>query len=90
MLIEPITADNVYINGNAYRATDAAWLGLDFSRAIHAFDDSGPIPNVLRVPWVHPEDKARGFDHGSIYRVRPRWPLAQFQKIDGQWHMVTE
>ena len=88
MPTEPITADNVYINGNAYRATDAAWLGLDFSRAIHARDDSGPIANVLRVPWVHPEDRARGLLDWSKYRLRPRDPLALFQKIDFRWMLV--
>ena len=90
MAAEPITADNVLINGNKYNGTDAAWLGLDFSEAVYVVDERGCIPNVLRVPWKHPEDKHRDHTQTAIYRVRPRWPLAQFQKIGGQWHLETE
>ena len=90
MPTEPITADNIYINGNTYRATDSAWLGLDFSDARQVSDSRAIVSNVLHVRWVHPEDKARGIEFWATYHVRPRNIFARFQKTNDQWHLVTE
>ena len=90
MPTEPITADNVYINGDAYRATDAAWLGIGFNEAELVSDGRVTISNVLRVPWVHPEDRARGVADWARYRVRSRNPRARFTKVDNRWHVEVE
>lgn len=68
---------------------DAPWAGLDFDNAVPGC--SSPFGNRdahLKVPWVHPEDAARGITHeenGAIYRVRPPYEIGDHLWVRENW-----
>lgn len=84
---EPVTPDNVTVLGSRVTPKSRAlWDGLDLSRAVIrekstimvycvGWDDAPADPH-LDVPWMHPDDQARGHDADPdswcVYRVRPR------------------
>jgi hypothetical protein len=102
----PVTADNTTVLGHRVKATSPMWAGLDFDGAEPRQQNSailaiaGPHEGLdvhLSVPFLHPEDKARGMKHdGCMYRVRPRAQVGKkfggrkvtavaFEKWNGRW-----
>jgi hypothetical protein len=93
----PIDHTNVTVNGSKWRAKDP-WDGLNFKRAevreksslmVFLFGEAeAPPDHHLRVPWMHPEDRAAMADdpdYWAYYRVRPVKKRARFEKKRGKW-----
>lgn len=78
----PVSTDTVTVLGSRWKADAPAWRGLDFTRAIVRTQNTlslalfGPDEKLydlhLDVPFMHPDDQARGDDEWLKYRVRPR------------------
>lgn len=102
----PVSPETVTVLGYRVKATDPMWAGLDFDRAEPRQQNAallaiaGPHEGLdvhLSVPFLHPEDKARGAKHdGCAYRVRPRAEVGKrwkgkrvgavaFEKWNGKW-----
>ena len=80
----PIGPDAVTVLGSHWSA-EQPWSGLDFTRAELRTNYND---YRLRVPWLHPEDKARGMtweDDGSFYAVRPKLARDRFVQVEGVW-----
>lgn len=83
--------------GTRWTHKSAPWEGLDFSRAVARTrntmavalcgDDAWPDPH-LDVPFLHPEDAARGAlweDDELWYRVRPPFEVADRLWVKETW-----
>lgn len=68
-----VTPGTCEVLGSRVTAKNPAWAGLKFDRA--EARSRCPMTGVARshlgVPWVHPEDEAKGMEADAIYRVDP-------------------
>jgi hypothetical protein len=106
-----VSPETVTVLGYRVKESDPRWRGLNFDRAEPRTQNSlmlvaiGPhdFEDVhLNVPFVHPEDKARGVkDDGCRYRVRPKiqagkkWKgklvtAVSFERWDGKWFIAIK
>lgn len=75
-----VAPDTVTVLGRRWKATDAAWRGLDFANAqlrtqstlmlYVCGPDAAPYDLHLNVPYSHPDDDPCLWE-GAMYRVRP-------------------
>lgn len=95
----PISPKTVTVLGHRVKGTDAAWLGLDLSRAIlrerstlgvAMLGPNAPPDHHLDVPWCHPEDQPAGWNDCCMYRVRPRREGWRFVKEGDEWRVSTK
>lgn len=96
----PVTPATCTVNGYAYHPKDAAWAGLDLSRAIVREKSTAAVALLgpdrawpdhhLDVPWCHPDDQPEGWSDCIRYRVRPRRRGWRFEKREDEWRLVRE
>jgi hypothetical protein len=88
---------NIDVLGHRVTETDAAWTGLDWSRAICRDSRS-----KISVPWCHPDDQTGDpDDFDCVYSVYPqamagkRWRRrmvkdAWFERAGEKWVVIVE
>lgn len=77
----PVDPTTCTVLGARVKPNSPRWTGLRWNGEETVLTQStlmmvvcgadAPYDLHLRVPWVHPEDEARGFEADSFYRVRP-------------------
>lgn len=70
-IVLSVSPETVTVNGYRYKATDPAWIGLDFTTAEIRYWDKPPNDPRLRVPFCHPLDQPCDEDTLCYYRVYP-------------------
>jgi hypothetical protein len=87
----PIGSKTVTVCGEHWKES-APWGGFDWSKAEIRSDSIWYNGDYhLGVPWMHPEDQARGYasdpDWWGIYRVRLKRGWHSFVCISGEWRV---
>lgn len=89
-----LTRNNSTVLGDRWGAK-SPWVGLDFTVAKPRTQSSlmlciagGDAPRDIHldVPFLHPEDAARGMEwDGTVYRVRPQWEAGDRLWVREAW-----